>query len=104
MRCWVGAEVAKSAYIPELIAAFEALDPESAFQDLRSLFKTWATGKRGEIAAIRKIETILKAIWEARGVRKLNFLFMILRNNFIYKLVLLSSPLSLISFRPRFED
>ena len=67
LRCFVGSEVAGSEHVGALIASFEALDPESAFQDLRSLATTFLTNKRRERRAIRDIEAILRTIYDTRG-------------------------------------
>lgn len=68
--CWVGPEAVADDTLPQLVAAFEALDPEVGFKQLSALTRTLATRKWCERRAMARIESILAQIWRRRCARR----------------------------------
>jgi cytochrome P450 len=66
LASWAGAEAASSRYLDRLIPCFERLDASESFVHPSRAFFTWATGKRRERAALRRIERLFAEILAAR--------------------------------------
>lgn len=70
LQSWVGPEAAAPHHFARLVAAFEVLDPETAFKNLGSLASTMVTGYAHERAAMSALRDVLVEIVAAREARQ----------------------------------
>jgi len=77
LAAWAGIECASPRMLDRLVPLFDRLDASESFVHPARGFAAWATGKRGERAAMRGIEAALGEVLDARrrdGIRRGDFL------------------------------
>jgi cytochrome P450 len=67
LACWAGAEAASAQHLDRLIPPFDVLDTSESFVRPHRLFLARATGKRRELRAMHRIETVIAEILSQRG-------------------------------------
>ena len=63
LTCWVSPHALQPEYFEPLVKAYEQLDPEDGFQDLRSLVGSILSGHSNEKRALDTMERVLRDIW-----------------------------------------
>jgi len=66
LASWAGREVASSRYLDRLIPPLDAIDSSEAFVRPAQAFRTWATGRRRERAAMATIEGVITEVLAER--------------------------------------
>ena len=66
LASWAGSEVASARYLDRLVPALDAVDSSEAFVRPAQAFRTWATRRRRERAAMATIEGVIGEVLDAR--------------------------------------
>ncbi len=74
---WAGVEAASPRFLERLIPLFDRIDSSEAFVRPAQAFRTWATRRSRERAAMHEIERVVAEIWaerQATGIERGDFL------------------------------
>ena len=66
LAAWAGSEVASARYLDRLIPLLDAVDSSEAFVRPAQAFRTWATRRRRERAAMATVEGVIGEVLDAR--------------------------------------